>query len=256
MQAEKALALVEKADRAEAVQEQGQAGEQGQEEGQQQQQQGRQQGQGLEGTTMEAAGTAVPMETEDSVRGCPPGPPSAAASAAGPAGGQQQWQEQRRQGPVLAAIPEESIAGGSSDDEGGGEGGGGEEEEGGGEVAAVVPEPARPPDPWGYAGQPGVHLLVEPAAVAQLREVLLSHGYPAFAFAFDTVTVGGASPGGRSSGGSLALPPGPGLGRRSGREGGGPTRAEAKEAAVHDRQSDRAKVAGWGGKAAAAAVVA
>ena len=109
------------------------------------------------------------------------------------------------------------------------------------ELLEAAPEPVLPPDPWHYGAQAGVHCLDTPDLVRQLCSVVLAQvpgpqqlqglhqqhqgqqqqqqqRHEFFGFHFDTVVVGSAA-------GAAALLP------------KGPTAAQRRDHALHDRQS-------------------
>ncbi|EFN55218.1 hypothetical protein CHLNCDRAFT_52598 [Chlorella variabilis] len=109
------------------------------------------------------------------------------------------------------------------------------------ELLEAAPEPVLPPDPWQYGAQAGVHCLDTPDLVRQLCSVVLAQvpgpqqlqglhqqhqgqqqqqqqRHEFFGFHFDTVVVGSAA-------GAAALLP------------KGPTAAQRRDHALHDRQS-------------------
>jgi hypothetical protein len=124
------------------------------------------------------------------------------------------------------------------------------ESDGDGEEAVLeaAPEAPAPPDPWRFGGQAGVHVLDRPELVRQMCAILLAPAqleqpgrqqqqqqqlverprYEFFGFHFDTVVLNSAV------GVAAALPK-------------GPTAAQRRDHAVHDRQSSGQSLAalGW-----------
>ena len=119
----------------------------------------------------------------------------------------------------------------------------GEEGEDDGAALDAPPEAEQPPDAWRFGGLAGVHLLDQPEDVRQMVGLLLGqqaqqaqHGqqaqqagqqYEFFGFAFDTVATGSAA-------GVAALLP------------KGPTAAQRRDNAAHDKQSAGGRRAGGG----------
>ncbi len=120
-----------------------------------------------------------------------------------------------------------------------GEGSDGEEADEDGAALDAPPEAEQPPDPWRFGGLAGVHLLDQSEDVRQMVGLLLGQApqaqqgpqagrrYEFFGFAFDTVATGSAT-------GAAALLP------------KGPTAAQRRDNAAHDKQSAGVRGRGLG----------